>query len=151
MSRVYFSLERYGFEEVDQEYLEFIFKVANLLAKQHLENEIGVAVIGAEAMRKLNREYRGQDQPTNVLSFAYAPSQEEDFLAPEERQFYLGDIYICYDEVVREANETGVGEKEVFVRLLVHGILHLFGFDHKTKTGEERMEDLESKILSLVL
>ncbi len=150
MGRVYFGLEQYSFEGVDQEYLEFVFKVAKFLAGRDERHEIGVAVVGSEAMRRLNRQYRGTDATTNVLSFAYHEVRDPGRLASSEEEFYLGDIYLCYDEVLKEAR-AGRDEKEAFTYLLIHGILHLLGFHHRTAQEAETMEGLEEKILSTVL
>lgn len=92
-------------------------------------------VAEAEA-RRLNRQYRGKDYPTNVLSFPYgdAPLQ--------------GDVVICAPVVAREAREQGKDVRAHHAHLLVHGLLHLVGHDHERPADAARMERLERRILA---
>jgi len=85
-------------------------------------------------IRELNRDYRGQDKPTNVLSF---PGEDA----------YLGDLILAYETVEREAREQGKSAKHHAIHLLVHGTLHLLGYDHMVAKDAARMEALEIKIL----
>lgn len=88
-------------------------------------------------IRKLNRDFRGKDYPTNVLSF---PSDEDD-------NTYLGDIAIAYETLQRECAEQEKPFDDHFRHLLLHGILHLLGYDHETDEDAEEMENLEINIL----
>jgi probable rRNA maturation factor len=104
-------------------------------------------IVGDRAMRVLNRDYLGKDRPTNVISFAM---QEGEFaqLNPE----LLGDVVISVDTAAREAAEGGIAFRERFVFLLMHGILHLAGYDHE-RSGEaaaRRMAAKEREIFSLL-
>ncbi len=94
------------------------------------------------ALRALNLRWRGLDKPTNVLSFPAAPlGQGEDPTA-------LGDIALAYETVAREAEELGVSVADHYRHLLAHGFLHLIGYDHETDAEAERMEALETRILT---
>ena len=93
--------------------------------------EVGVLVCDDRAIRALNRSYRGKDAATDVLSF---PSGDR---LPEGGS-YLGDIAISLDTAGREAQAAGIGTIEEIERLLIHGLLHLAGFDHETDGGEMR-------------
>ena len=80
---------------------------------------------------ELNREHRGKDEPTDVLSF---PIDEDDDLDGVTR--LLGDVVICVPVAERQAAEQGVEPGDELVDLLVHGVLHLLGYDHETDDGE---------------
>jgi len=151
MARVYFSVERYGLEGVDQEHLDFVFKATNHLAQADPQDEVGVAIVGADRMKQLNWHYRKKDQPSSVLSFAYREVRDIGKLTTGEERAYLGDIYVCYEEVLRQARAEGETVKNIFTTLFVHGILHLLGFDHEEKRAGDKMGELENKILEVVL
>lgn len=93
-------------------------------------------------VRVLNRDWRGKDTPTNVLSFPGADADEE------EPGPLLGDVVVAYETTAREALDEGKPFEDHFAHLLVHGLLHLFGFDHETDEEAEEMEALEVEILA---
>jgi probable rRNA maturation factor len=99
-----------------------------------------VRVVGPAESRRLNREYRGKDRPTNVLSF---PSSAEGRRLEGE----LGDLVICAAVVAREAREQGKTRPAHWAHMVVHGILHLHGFDHERPRAARAMERLEVEIL----
>jgi len=101
--------------------------------------EVSVLLTDDAAVRVLNREWRGIDEPTNVLSFP----------APQQRAgpAMLGDIAIAYETVAREAAEEGKPFLHHLAHLAVHGYLHLMGYDHQTDSEAEAMEALERDIL----
>ena len=108
-----------------------------------------VALSSDAAVRELNRQYRGKDKATNVLSFP-APEMpgeargDEGARGPEP----LGDIVIAYETVKLEAAEQGLDLADHFQHLVVHGLLHLLGFDHETDAEAAEMEGLEIEILA---
>lgn len=104
--------------------------------------EICLRVVGEDESRRLNRDYRGKDRPTNVLSFAAG-----DDVQPPEGPACLGDIVICGPVVEREAAEQGKSVADHWAHLLVHGTLHLLGYDHESESGAAAMEALETSIL----
>ena len=102
--------------------------------------EIAVQVVTPAASRRLNHRYRGKDSPTNVLSFpAAAP--------PGVRPRPLGDIVICPVVLKREAREQGKAERAHWAHLVVHGTLHLVGYDHENDADASRMERREIAVL----
>ncbi|MBJ6802647.1 rRNA maturation RNase YbeY [Geomonas propionica] len=112
------------------------------------EAELSVSIVGDRSIRVLNREYLGRDKATNVISFAM---QEGEFGAinPE----VLGDVVISVDTAAREAEESGQTFLERLYFLLLHGILHITGYDHE-RSGEAeaaRMEAKEREIFSLLV
>ncbi|TNY24961.1 rRNA maturation RNase YbeY, partial [Fulvimonas soli] len=91
--------------------------------------------------RALNRDYRGKDYATNVLSF---PAE----LPPGMALPLIGDLAICAPVVAREAREQGKRERDHWAHLTVHGVLHLLGYDHIAEADAEAMETLEARILA---
>jgi probable rRNA maturation factor len=93
-------------------------------------------------IHSLNRDYRGKDAPTDVLSFSQLEGDEDSFDCPgktsKERK-QLGDIIISMDTAKRQAKEFKVTLEEELARLVVHGVLHLLGFDHETSKADEKV------------
>jgi len=106
--------------------------------------EVAVRIVDADEIRALNSLYREQDKPTNVLSFQ---AGEIDGL-PADAARPLGDIVICASVVASEASDQGKNPGDHWGHLLVHGALHLLGFDHGTDAEAARMEALETEILA---
>lgn len=104
--------------------------------------EVAVMLIDDEAMRGLNRQWRGQDKPTNVLSFPAAP------LPGGQGATHLGDIAIAYETVAREAMAEEKTFAQHLAHLAVHGYLHLLGYDHEITKDAEAMERTEAAILA---
>jgi probable rRNA maturation factor len=98
-------------------------------------------------MQELNRDWRGQDKPTNVLSFA-ALDDDESPLPPEPVPVLLGDIAIGFETVEREAKEQGKVFADHLAHMIVHGILHLLGYDHESEAEALAMETLERTVLT---
>jgi probable rRNA maturation factor len=111
---------------------------------RQMQHELTIRVVGAAESRKLNRTWRGKDKPTNVLSFPALPvlhGQHE--LAPE-----LGDLAICAPVVAREAREQGKPAQAHWAHMVVHGVLHLLGYDHEVDRDARLMEAREADILA---
>lgn len=112
----------------------------------HRENaELSIRLVDDTESQTLNRDYRGKDYPTNVLSFPFeAPPgiDDDDILA------LIGDLVICAPVVRREAREQGKPEVNHWAHMVVHGTLHLLGYDHIDENDAERMEELERSILA---
>jgi probable rRNA maturation factor len=99
--------------------------------------EVAILLTGDAAMQALNRQWRGKDAPTNVLSF---PSGESDG--------HLGDVVLAFETVAREAEQQNKSIADHAAHLVVHGVLHLIGYDHDKEDEAQIMERLETKILS---
>jgi probable rRNA maturation factor len=104
-----------------------------------------VALSTDERVRALNRAYRGIDKPTNVLSFP-APAPPDAASAPGPQS--LGDIVLAFETLCAEAAEQGVSPRHHLQHLVVHGLLHLLGYDHETDADADEMEALEVEILA---
>jgi len=114
------------------------------------EIELTALLTHSAEMQRLNMEFRGKNKPTNVLSFPDAELDSNTLLEFKctEDYIYLGDLAFGYEVVKNEAEMQGKALEHHFVHLLVHGLLHLLGFDHEDETEAEEMEALEVKILS---
>ncbi|MEI2385652.1 rRNA maturation RNase YbeY [Breoghania sp. JC706] len=105
-------------------------------------SELSVVFSDDAEVQVLNRDYRGKDKPTNVLSFP-GGDEEGPVFGP-----LLGDIVLARETVLREAEEAGRSFEQHLIHLIVHGILHLFGYDHQIDQEAEIMEGLETRILA---
>ncbi|WP_432471873.1 rRNA maturation RNase YbeY [Amphritea sp. HPY] len=103
--------------------------------------ELSIRIVDAEESQQLNAEYRGKDKPTNVLSF---PFEVPDGIELD----LLGDLVICAEVVSREAEEQKKPLFNHWTHMVVHGVLHLLGFDHINDDEAEEMEALETEILA---
>lgn len=108
------------------------------------EIEASIVLANDDLLQVLNREYRGKDKPTNVLSFA---SLDSDDPLPPEGPVHIGDIVLSYQTLDREAKEQGKFFKDHFIHIVVHGTLHLLGYDHMTEDEANIMESTEIRIL----
>jgi probable rRNA maturation factor len=102
--------------------------------------ELAIRIVDREESRRLNRQYRGQDAPTNVLSFPADPPGEIGLNL-------LGDILICAPLVAGEALAQGKPAQAHWAHLTIHGVLHLLGYDHEQAAAAEVMEGLEIALL----
>ncbi|MEM6985836.1 MAG: rRNA maturation RNase YbeY [Pseudomonadota bacterium] len=111
--------------------------------------ECTVRLVDADESRSLNHRHRGRDQATNVLSFPAALADELAALLPEDEQpKSIGDIVLCVAVAEREAADQGKQLGDHLTHLIVHGILHLRGFDHITESEAQEMEQLERELLA---
>ena len=106
--------------------------------------EVSILLTDDAEMRALNRTWRGKDAPTNVLSFPASDTLACDSSEPE----LLGDVALGYETTVKEALAMGTVLSDHVAHLVVHGVLHLLGFDHMKKDEAERMETLERRALA---
>jgi probable rRNA maturation factor len=104
-----------------------------------------IAFVRDRAIRQLNRTYRGKDRATDVLSFPASDAQDETFInQSSESADYLGDIVIAIDTACQQADEAGHALAREVSELVIHGALHLCGYDHENDNGE--MNRLELKL-----
>ena len=110
-------------------------------AKRHKPVELAIRMVDTDEGRALNREYRGKDYATNVLSF---PAE----LPPGVALPLIGDLAICAPVVLREAAEQGKLPRDHWAHMTIHGVLHLLGYDHIEDSEADTMEALETRILA---
>jgi len=109
--------------------------------------ELSILLSDNDQVQDLNREYRGKDKPTNVLSFPALECDEPGHLILEPGPLHLGDIILAYGVVAQEASDQKIAFEDHLSHLIVHGVLHLLGFDHIENEEAEEMEALEIAIL----
>lgn len=106
-------------------------------------SEVSVLFTDDATIRKLNAEWRGKDKPTNVLSFPAFPTNKGGAIPP-----MLGDIILASETVHAEAVSEAKSLENHLTHLVVHGLLHLFGYDHETDDEAEEMESIERRVLA---
>jgi probable rRNA maturation factor len=107
--------------------------------------QLSVVVTGDEEIRELNREFAGEDHSTDVLSFSLR--EGEAFVAPDDTD-RLGEVIVSFETAERQADEAGHHVEDEIAHLLVHGVLHILGYDHAKPPDENRMRAHERSILS---
>jgi probable rRNA maturation factor len=131
---------------VDDEWLRVV--VARVLAAEGVSSaEVGVIVTGDVTVRDLSRRYRGEDAPTDVLSFAFGEDAGE-FVLPPGESTRLGDVAISLPAARRQAKQAGHSLEREMALLLVHGLLHLLGYDHAIDDDARVMRSRESALLA---
>lgn len=125
--------------------LSFIEKV---LSKLNIDDwSFTLVFCDDEYIEQLNKDYRNKSGPTDVLTFSETDVSEEWFKADNDGNYYAGDIIISTDTLSKNAEYFKVNEKEELKRLIIHGILHLKGYDHKTNNTDEEMLKYQEEIL----
>ena len=116
-----------------------------------IEAELTVRIVSKEESQQINLDYRSKDKPTNVLSFPFEIPNglPAEVLKNENMENILGDLAICEDIVIQEAIEQNKQVNHHWAHMIVHGVLHLLGYDHISDSEAEVMEDLEISILKL--
>ena len=124
------------------------------LAKKTLEEihdpgdyDCSVILVNDPKIHVINRDYRGIDRPTDVITFALMDDPDPFDADVEELQSELGDIFINYDAVVRQSEEYRHSFRREICFLFIHGLLHLLGYDHMTPEDEEVMFGIQRKVL----
>ncbi len=121
---------------------DFIDFAITYLKLEHVV--FNVIIINNEEIHRMNKEYRGVDRPTDVISFAL--EDDDTFISTDVR--VLGDIYISIDKAKEQAESYGHSLKRELSFLTIHGILHLLGYDHMTNEEEKEMFNLQEMILN---
>ena len=125
----------------------------NAVAKLHeLDDmtEVDITIVDDEEIHQLNRDYRGVDRPTDVLSFALDEDDEDEPELLEGQLHLLGDIIISAETATRQAEEFGHGLEREIVYLAVHGLLHLLGYDHMVEEDKVIMRAKEEEALRAI-
>ena len=136
MIKILFSAGGYPIKQ------SLVLKVVKVSARleNKIKGEVEINVVDDKTIKKLNKSFRQQDRVTDVLSFAWR--EDKTWRGPA-----LGQIFICYPQIKRQSQEYQVSIKAEFVRMLVHGLLHLVGYDHGRSQETRRMLGLQEKII----
>lgn len=130
---------------------EFFYKISNIILEgeeKGLNFEISFLLVNNQEMKELNSTYRNIDKPTDVLSF---PMWEEHDIPLPGIDNLLGDIVISTDKVIEQSKEHGHSHNREIAILVIHGILHLFHYDHMEDVDEEKMQQKEKLYLDKVI
>ncbi len=154
------TIEEEQISEFDFSYQELakqVIEAAIETEKFPYEAEVNLLLVSTGEIHRINREYRQIDAPTDVLSFpmiAYESpgdfsklEQDEDNFNPDTGEALLGDIILCVDKVKKQADSYGHSQKREFAFLILHSMLHLFGYDHMTEEEAAVMEQKQRDIL----
>lgn len=135
------------FNNIQETFFTSVAEAALILTRTD-DVAVNIILTDNEYIRNLNRDHRGKDVPTDVISFAY---RDEPFPVIENTPEELGDIYISLEKASEQAVEYGTSTADELKRLIIHGILHLLGYDHeRSQADHEEMSSLEEKIFSRV-
>jgi probable rRNA maturation factor len=120
-----------------------IRKIVEYILKKERKSQFSLSInfVGETKIKSLNKQYRDKDSVTDVISFALQDGKQILEI------YELGDIFICHKQIKKQSKEFGVSYKEEMVRVLVHGVLHLLGYDHKNKKDEKRMFFKQEKMV----
>ncbi len=132
----------FGYSE-DYDYLDSLIERV-LTREKATDSVFSIIFVDNEKIHELNKQFRGVDRPTDVISFALEDAEEE-FLSTIR---VLGDIYISIPKMQEQAKEYGHSEKRELAFLVVHGLLHLLGYDHQTEEEEKVMFQIQEEMLN---
>jgi probable rRNA maturation factor len=115
--------------------------------------EVSLVFTDSETVQQLNRDYRGVDEPTDVLAFYMLPQKRTDssFVLPPDGVTRLGEVIISYPQAAEQAKEQGHSPERELALLIIHGILHLLGSDHEEPEEESKMRERERELLEKCL
>ena len=119
--------------------------------------EIGLVITDQEKVQELNRAYRGEDRPTDVLAFymtaagGQPESESTQFVSPPDGMRHLGEVVISYPQAVIQAQEHRHSINKELAILIIHGVLHLLGYDHEDTQQKQKMSAREQIILNEII
>lgn len=137
-------------EELKNLVFEYVADVVSPeLLVQNKTYMVNVCLSDDAEVHKLNKEFRGIDKPTNVLSFANIDDEDFAEMLKVTEEIELGDIILAFETLQKEADIKNISVYAHYCHLVVHGFLHILGFDHQDDAEAEEMENLETEILAL--
>lgn len=141
-------------DNIDEIFFQKIIRVYYKILKKRIDEYllgryglIDLVLIDDKKMREINKKYRNQDKSTDVISFAYLESGDIDANCANDANIIVGDIFISSETAKKQAAEHSQSFENELKILFIHGLLHLFGFDHNTDAEEDEMEYFAKKIL----
>lgn len=145
----------FGFDY--QELAEEVVEAAIEAEQFPYEAEVNILLVSLEEIQEINREHREMDRPTDVLSFPMITyehpgdfsklEQDQDNFNPDTGEALLGDIILCIDKMKEQSEQFGHSQKREYAFLILHSMLHLFGYDHVTEPEAAVMEQKQREIL----
>ena len=145
---IYIDIEAPYRRRLTQKWLHEVIDATLAAQKINRPVELSLLITGDKEVHRLNREYRGIDATTDVISFALSENTDgTKFITPPDRISRLGEVIISYPQAVSQARENRQTIKAELAWLVVHGLLHLLGYDHQDDKAEATMRKREDKIL----
>ena len=144
---------------IEEGWLQSVVERALIAQGVSSDVELGLVIASEERVRQLNRSYIGKDEPTDVLAFAMLPEQPAQgvsgadfpaFVIPPDGVRHLGEVIISYPQAVTQAEEHQHSVKREIAILVIHGVLHLLGYEHDKPALKHKMTARETEILSYV-
>jgi probable rRNA maturation factor len=123
--------------------LETIFRVGALL--EPTAETVNLVVVDDDYIQRLNRDFRGIDKPTDVISFSYI---DDDSPRVQGEDDLVGEVYVSFQTIEKEAKLLGINPGTLFLRIVVHGLLHIIGYDHVSEEDASHMEGMEKSLLT---
>ena len=149
-----------GLEEcIDTDWLKKVAEQVLVAQRVSANVELGLFIAGGERVQQLNRDYLAKDEPTDVLAFAMLPEQSAQgmtgtdfppFVIPPDGVLHLGEVIIAYPQAVTQAEEHQHSVKREIAILLIHGVLHLLGYEHNKPALKRKMTAREAEILNYI-
>jgi len=136
-------------KHVDEKDMQRLVDLTLECAGVEEEVELGLYITNDAKMKELNRAYRGVDETTDVLSFALSESEAESFIGPPDSVLPLGEVIISFPRAAKQAEDRDRSLHEEMAWLVVHGVLHLLGYDHDKPSRERRMRTMERKAMAM--
>ena len=141
--------------DLEVSWLQKVAEQVLLAQEAGSEVELSLVITSQERVRQLNRDYLGRDRPTDVLAFSMLPELPAEgeagvspFVTPPDGVLHLGEVIISYPQAVIQAEEQHHPVKKEIAILIIHGVLHLWGYDHEEPEPERQMRAREAEILS---
>ncbi len=139
---------------IDKRWLRRLVKESIAAHGVDTEVELSLLITDDATVRELNKKYRGKDKTTDVLSFALEADKRGDasagFVMPPGEMVHLGEVIVSYPKAVEQAAERKHPVEDELALLVIHGVLHLLGYDHDKPAREREMRSMEQRVLSAV-
>ncbi len=137
--------------EIDEKKIKVI--IENILEKEKKRGDVSLAFVGQGRIRVLNKKYRGKNRVTDILAFSESKVSFEKFRVGPTKKFPgLGELVICLREVKKNAKKYNSSFEKELARILIHGVLHLLGYEHEgDREAEKEMEEKQEYYLSQVI
>jgi len=152
--RLVIRVDRDFQKRIDKRWLRQLVKESLRAHSLEAQVELSLLVTDDATVRELNRTYRGKDKATDVLSFALEADRRggaaAGFVMPPGEMVHLGEVIVSYPKAVEQAAERLHPVEDELALLVVHGVLHLLGYDHDKPGREREMRSMERKVLSAV-
>jgi probable rRNA maturation factor len=152
--RLVIRVDKHFQGRIDKRWLRRLVKESIAAHGVDTEVELSLLITDDATVRDLNKKYRGKDKTTDVLSFALDADKRSDaaagFVMPPGEKVHLGEVIVSYPKAVEQAAERKHPVEDELALLVVHGVLHLLGYDHDKLAREREMRSMEQRVLSAV-